>query len=456
MPESRIVEAIRRQQASLAEFGAFAFSEENLSHTLAKAALTCANGLKVPYAKIYHYRPENNDLLIVAGCGWRAGIVGHMASKADESSTQGRAFVTGEPVTLEDVTRNNSFALPPFYAEHSIVSTADVLIKSNAGPWGVLEVASPTRRIFDKHDIAFLTGFANVVAEAVVTDERSAAMQAVIEKMELLIAEKDELVAERTGREFRLHELEAELLQMSRVNAMSQMTAAIAHELNQPLAAIANYVSAAKRTLDSPAFDSSVLGHVRELTDKAQRQTLRAGNIIRTLRDLVEKRENCPRAENVSALVEESLTLMLFGAAEANIAVIREFDDGVPPAWIDKIQIQQTLINLIRNSIEAMLDADQPALTLSTGLGEAGFVDVIVSDSGPGLPSDVLRRLFLPFNSTKSSGMGLGLMICHTLTEANGGRIAYLRDRPKGAGFRLSLPVVPTAIRESHRIEARV
>ncbi|MDR3527057.1 MAG: GAF domain-containing protein, partial [Rhizomicrobium sp.] len=177
MDKIGVMDGLRRQQAALANFGTFAFHEPELGKILTEAARVCAECLLIPFAKICRYRPEQNDLLVVAGCGWHAGVVGDVVSKADATSTQGRAFVTGKPVILEDVAQNGSLALPAFYAEHGIVSTADVLIKGKAGPWGVLEVDSATHREFDEHDIVFLTGFANVLAEAVATTERTAVMQ---------------------------------------------------------------------------------------------------------------------------------------------------------------------------------------------------------------------------------------------------------------------------------------
>ena len=172
--KARTIEKLLREQAALAKFGSFAFGESNLNKVLTEAARVCAESLGVPYAKICRYRKEENDLLIEAGCGWHAGVIGCVVSRADESSTQGRAFVTGEPVIVEDLSTNKSFVLPAFYAEHKIVATADVLIKGKGQSWGVLEVDSATPRIFDQHDIDFLTGFANVLAEAVATAERMA------------------------------------------------------------------------------------------------------------------------------------------------------------------------------------------------------------------------------------------------------------------------------------------
>lgn len=197
MSDTRTIEKLLRQQAALANFGSFAFGERDLQKILTMAADICAESLGVPYAKICRYRAHHGDLLVEAGCGWKAGVIGYVVSPADETSTQGRAFVTGKPVILEDLSKNNSYALPPFYADHGIVATADVLIKGTGMAWGVLEIDSSAARVFDQHDINFLTGFANVVAEAVATAERTTILRATIGQMEELIVEKDRLLTER-------------------------------------------------------------------------------------------------------------------------------------------------------------------------------------------------------------------------------------------------------------------
>ena len=437
------VEKLQRQQSALADFGSFAFVETDLEKILTQAAQICAASLEAPYAKICRYRVLEDDLLVVAGCVWHAGVVGYVVSAANESSTQGRAFVTGEPVILEDVSKNNSFALPPFYAEHGIVSTVDVLIKGTGGPWGVLEVDSPTKRIFDEHDIVFLTGFANVLAEASATAERTLNLRAAVEQMESLVAQKETLLLERGEGVRRLHDMQGEMLRITRLNGMGQMTAAIAHELNQPLAAISNFIGAARRVLIAESPDASL--RAQELIDRAVSQTMRAGEIIRNLRNFVEKRDSVRTLEDIGEVVERSLALAHYNSLEEGVTVTLRLDEGLPPVKVDVIQVQQILINLIRNSIEAMRSRAKRELLIVTQRGEPGFATVTVQDTGPGLPPDVREKLFQPFVTTKDTGMGLGLTICEVLVKANGGQISLVTGLAEGTGFCFSLPLAHIA-----------
>jgi len=185
------------QQAAIASFGSFALRQSDLLKVLTEAARVCAKGLSVPFCKVCRYRPEENDLLIEAGCGWRAGVVGHVVSCADESSPQGRAFTTGEPSICNDLREDSNFRLPPFYAEHGIISTIDVVIKGDDRPYGVLEIDNDKQHDYDEQDIIFLTGFANVLAEAVATTARTAVLRATIERMESLVEEKDRLLDQK-------------------------------------------------------------------------------------------------------------------------------------------------------------------------------------------------------------------------------------------------------------------
>ena len=185
-----------RQQAALARFGSFAFRENDLGKILTEAARACAECLGVPFCKICRYRREENDLFVEAGVGWHPGVIGRVVSQADRSSPQGRAFTTGEPVICNDLSRESAFALPALYRDHGIVSIVDVIIKGNGRPYGVLEIDSPLPHAYDGHDVDFLTGFANVLAEAVATTKRNKLLRSAVDRMKGLVADKDRLLAE--------------------------------------------------------------------------------------------------------------------------------------------------------------------------------------------------------------------------------------------------------------------
>jgi two-component sensor histidine kinase/DNA-binding NarL/FixJ family response regulator len=188
------INRLLRQQAALAGFGSFALQESDLGRVLTEAARVCAQGLDVPFCKVCRYRPEENDLLVEAGVGWLVGVVGYAVSRADDSSPQGRAFITGAPVICRDLAADASFVLPAFYAEHGIISTVDVVIKKEGKPYGVLEIDSPVQHDYDSHDIDFLTGFANVLAEAVDTSRRNLSLHAAVSQLRDMVADRDRLL----------------------------------------------------------------------------------------------------------------------------------------------------------------------------------------------------------------------------------------------------------------------
>jgi two-component sensor histidine kinase len=190
------IQTLRRQQAAIAGFGSFALRQNDLLTILTEAARVCAEGLSVPFCKVCRYRSEENDLLIEAGYGWHEGVIGNVVSRADQSSPQGRAFITGEPSICNDLRMDNDFKLPPFYAEHGIVSTIDVIIKGEGQPYGILEIDNDQQHDYGQHDINFLTGFANVLAEAVSTSARTAVLKAIIEEKNRLLDQKKVLAEE--------------------------------------------------------------------------------------------------------------------------------------------------------------------------------------------------------------------------------------------------------------------
>lgn len=245
-------------------------------------------------------------------------------------------------------------------------------------------------------------------------------------------------ISQRKAAEHKLHELQAELLHVSRLSAMGEMASALAHELNQPLTAIMNYAQAARR-LHGAGADPE--GRILGLLEKTVQQASRAGQIIHRLRQFLAKGETERTLEPVNLLVEEACALALVGSASHGVKVRYDLAPDLPPVLIDKIQMHQVITNLVRNSVDALSDWDVRGLTLSSRLTETGEVEVRVIDTGPGLDPTVAARLFEPFVTTKPGGMGIGLSICRSIVDAHGGRLWASANPGGGADFHIVLPV---------------
>jgi two-component system, LuxR family, sensor kinase FixL len=236
-------------------------------------------------------------------------------------------------------------------------------------------------------------------------------------------------LTERQNTEARLHELQSELVHISRLSAMGEMASTLAHELNQPLSAISNYLKGSRRLLEARADEPSSM--IRDALDKAAEQALRAGQIIRRLRDFVARGETERRIESITKLVEEATALALVGARDLAINVRYRFDPGVALVLADRIQIQQVLLNLVRNAVDAMQDGARRDLVLSAAPAENDMVRVSVADTGSGVAPEMMSQLFQPFVTTKQHGMGVGLSISRTIVESHGG-IIWAEPNPGG------------------------
>lgn len=248
-------------------------------------------------------------------------------------------------------------------------------------------------------------------------------------------------ISERQKTEQRLHELQNDLLHVSRLSAMSELASALAHELNQPLAAIKNYGLAGRHLLRASA-DSR--GKVVEILDRTVEQATRAGEIIRRLRSFLQKREVETALEDLNKVIEEASALAFIGINEKGIRVAMERATELPPVLIDKIQIEQVLINLIRNAIDAMHESPRRELLIRSQLHDAAVM-VSVVDSGSGIQPSVADRLFHPFVTTKQGGMGVGLSMSRNIVEAHNGRL-WCEDNPSGGAiFHMTLPAAVRA-----------
>jgi two-component system sensor kinase FixL len=275
-------------------------------------------------------------------------------------------------------------------------------------------------------------------------------------------------LTERQEAELRVHDLQSVLAHVQRVSEMGTLATSLAHELNQPLTAIANYVETARDMLEQNAVNIATIQRlldqaltsdveggaealgllkdngetiaiVREALDECASQSVRAGQIVRRLRDFISRGDTERRIESLQRLITEASALALVGAGDQNIEVDVRLDPVTDRVLVDRIQIQQVLLNLIRNAIEAMADSAVRRLLVYSEREAGGLVRVTVADSGPGLAEDIAERLFEPFRSTKSSGMGLGLSISAAIVEAHGGRIWAEPSKLGGTAFHFTV-----------------
>jgi two-component system sensor kinase FixL len=236
----------------------------------------------------------------------------------------------------------------------------------------------------------------------------------------------------------RLHELQSELVHVSRLSAMGEMASALAHELNQPLSAISNYMKGSRRLLtDSNDPNRS---KIESAMDRAAEQALRAGQIIRRLRDFVSRGESEKRVESLAKLIEEAGALGLTGAREQGVLLRFNLEPLSDQVLVDRVQIQQVLVNLFRNALEAMANSEKKELVVTNLRVADHMIEVSVADSGPGFPEDVKSNLFQTFFTTKETGMGVGLSISRSIIEAHGGRMWAESNPWGGATFRFTLP----------------
>jgi two-component system sensor kinase FixL len=247
-------------------------------------------------------------------------------------------------------------------------------------------------------------------------------------------------LTERRSQERRMQELQSELVHVSRLTAMGEMASSLAHELNQPLSAITSYLRGAATLLKSDQVDKD---RVREALDRSADQALRAGDIIKRLREFVAKGETQHALESPAVLMEEAAALALVGAREQGVRVSLRCDPDLPDILVDKIQIQQVALNLIRNAVEAMETSSRRELTIAVAR-QHEFARFAVTDTGTGISPEIAQHLFQPFVTSKANGMGVGLSICRTIIEAHGGQISAGANEGGGTVFEFTLPFAET------------
>lgn len=244
-------------------------------------------------------------------------------------------------------------------------------------------------------------------------------------------------LTEQMRAEMRMREMQSELVHFSRLSAVGTMASALAHELNQPLTAVANYLEAGRDILDSPGEQNHAL--LREALDEGARQAVRAGDIVRKLRGYVSRGEIDARSIELQPLLNDAAALARLSLSSKDVPVTLDVAPDVGNVLADPIQVQQVVINLVRNAQDALSATPNPKIRINAQRGEDGLIEVSVCDNGAGLDEEVKKSLFKPFTTSKSGGMGLGLSICQTIVEAHGGSICADLAPDGGTCFRFTL-----------------
>jgi two-component system sensor kinase FixL len=248
-------------------------------------------------------------------------------------------------------------------------------------------------------------------------------------------------LTEQQQTQHRLQELQSELVHISRLSAMGEMASALAHELNQPLAAISNYMKGSRRLLSASAEPNR--DKIENALERGAEQAMRAGQIIRRLRDFVARGESEKRVESLTRLIEESGALGLTGARELGVSLQFDLDRRNDLVLVDRVQIQQVLVNLFRNALEAMAASPERRLAASTRAVAGDMIEISVADTGTGFAEGVQQNLFQTFFTTKETGMGVGLSISRSIVEAHGGKMWAENNAFGGATFHFTLPAAP-------------
>lgn len=294
----------------------------------------------------------------------------------------------------------------------------------------IIGVAGGAFDITDQHSAAKAEADAYQEIDRHVS-ERTAGLQ-------LSNAQLNSELKQRYHAEERIHKLQTELAHMSRISTMGEMATTLAHELNQPLTAIMNYSKGCVRRIEQGDLpQNSLLEAMNHISLQAERASL----IIRKLRQFVRKREPVRTPHRLDGLVSEMVTLCQPDLRSTGIVVFEEVPADLPEVMVDSTQIQQIILNLIRNSMEALqsLPREDRRIRISANAGQHEMT-LAVEDNGPGIQPAIRSQIYDPFCSTKEDGMGLGMAISRTIAELHGGRLE-IGERTKGASVRLVLPI---------------
>ena len=400
-----------RQQAIVAELGQYALATPDLQVIMEKAVNLLADSLDVEYTKVLELLPDGKALRLRAGVGWKEGVVGSATVGADANSQAGYTLLSAGPVIVEDLRREARFTGPPLLRDHGVVSGMSVIIGGGKQPWGVLGAHTSRRRDFTKDDIQFLQAVANIIALGI---------------------QRERAEEERE----RLRQLEAELAHINRVSMMGELTASLAHEIKQPIAAATTNAQICLWLLEREKLDVS---EMREATAAVVQSVKRAADIIERVHSLSKKSAQDRELVDVNQVVREIDAMLWNESRLSSVMTNLQLSESVPQVKGDRVQLQQVVMNLMLNAIEAMKDSGGE-LVVTSERTDSGQVLVSVSDSGVGLPEGKEEHIFDAFFTTKTQGTGMGLAISRSIVESHGGLLWAKGNAGHGSTFYFELP----------------
>lgn len=333
------------------------------------------------------------------------------------------ALQTGEAVLITDAAGDGRFSSSDSLTHSRIHSMMCVPLMAQSGEsLGIVQIGiRHPQHAFTQDDLDVLVSMASQAGLA-------------LENARL----HEALLRQRQETEESIQRLNLELCHASRLNVVGEMAAGVAHQLQQPLAAIVHYASGAERRLRFEPIDAAGLAAAMH---EIASESLRAGEIIRSIRDFVQKRMSERHPVDVNAVVGDAVNLAGVVRRQHGAEIRLDLVEGLPPAFADRLHVTQVLLNLVVNAIEATAEA----VTIATRPAADGQIEVAVADDGPGIPDDVREQIFEQFFTTKPDGLGIGLAISRSIIDAHGGRLWYASTSGRGATFYFALPPARTA-----------
>ncbi len=461
MSDLSIERILLRQQETLAKFGELALRSESLDQILTEACRLVGEALETDLAKVMELQDDGKTLLVRAGVGWKAGVVGVVTVPAVPGSSEGFALSTGQAVISDDIATETRFEYADFIKNNGVRAIVNVIIlgAEDKPPFGILQVDSRAPRHFSERDVRFLRGYANLIAAAVerlhVADEmhatqakllaREAELHGLNETLEERVVQRTAaLAAEQKSRE----EAEAQLRQSQKMEAIGQLTGGIAHDFNNLLTGISGSLDMIRRRLASGRIDD-----IDRFMDGASTSAFRAAALTQRLLAFSRRQLLHTRACDVNALVA-SMDDMLRRSLGEQVRLEIRLDAGLWPALADANQFENAILNLAINARDAMPGGGWLSITTTNAIVSetdparrenelpGSYVVVTVSDSGSGMTPDVVAKVFEPFFTTKAigQGTGLGLSMIYGFVRQSGGHVRIESEVGRGTTVALFLP----------------